>query len=81
LATDIVEYAEMSADLLETTPALTNLLTSRWVNERPHPVVTKYERRAIEQGRICHHFMYERNTTPTSAYPLQEELSMPHIVV
>ncbi|MDX2078931.1 MAG: tRNA (guanosine(46)-N7)-methyltransferase TrmB [bacterium] len=81
LATDIPEYAEMSADLLEATPALTNLLPSRWVNERPHPVVTKYERRAIEQGRICHHFIYERNNTPTPSYPLQEELSMPHIVV
>ncbi len=81
LATDIADYAEMSADLLEATPALTNLLPTRWGNTRPQPVVTKYERRAIEQGRICHYFTYQRNDTPTPAYPLQEELPMPHIVM
>lgn len=81
LATDIVEYAEMSADLLESTPALTNLQPSRWENTRPHPVQTKYERRAITEGRICHYFTYQRNEITTPAYPLIKELQMPHIVI
>ncbi len=81
LATDIADYAEMSADLLENTPALTNLLPTRWENARPHPVQTKYERRAIAEGRICHYFTYQRNSTPTPAYPVEKELHMPHMVI
>jgi tRNA (guanine-N7-)-methyltransferase len=81
LATDIADYAEMSADLLESTPALTNLLPTRWANVRPHPVVTKYERRALDEGRVCHYFTYQRNHTPTPNYPVEEELPMPHIVI
>ena len=46
LATDIVEYAEMSAELLAQTPGLDNLLESAWANTMPGRVITKYEGRA-----------------------------------
>lgn len=81
LATDIADYAEMSAALLESTPALTNTLPNRWTHVRSHPVVTKYERRAIDEGRPCYYFVYQRNATPTPNYPIEKELPMPHLVI
>lgn len=81
LATDIADYAHMSADLLEATPALTNTLPHRWVNAMPNRVVTKYERHALDAGRTCHYFAYQRNHTQTPNYPILEELPMPHMVI
>lgn len=78
LATDIIEYAEMSAELLAKTPGLDNTLPSPWVNALPGRVVTKYEGKARTEGRDCYYFAYQRNTVPI-AIPVQEELNMPHI--
>lgn len=80
LATDIIEYAEMSAELLAETPGLTNQLDTSWVNTMPGRVVTKYEGRAKREGRDCYYFVYQRNTLPAPNLPVIEELDMPHIV-
>jgi hypothetical protein len=81
LATDIIEYAEMSDELLAETPGLNNLLPSRWA-EQPLPgrVVTKYERKAEQEGRTCYYFAYRRNDQPAPVVPIIQELEMPHRV-
>ncbi len=81
LATDIVEYAEMSAALLAETPGLTNRLETPWVYQMPGRVMTKYERKAGQEGRPCHYFAYQRNDQPAPLIPVMEELAMPHIVL
>lgn len=80
LATDIVEYAEMSAVLLAQTPSLTNLLDSTWVHDVPGRFMTKYERKARAAGRLCYYFVYQRNTQPAPVVPVIKESPMPHIV-
>lgn len=80
LATDIVEYAEMSAELLAQTPGLDNLLQSSWVNEMPGRVVTKYEGHALREGRHCYYFAYRRNAQPAPDVPVIEEVEMTHVV-
>lgn len=80
LATDIAEYAEMSAELLAETGGLTNRLETAWVNALPGRVVTKYEGRAQREGRICHYFAYERNATPVPDVAVIKELDMTHVV-
>ncbi|MBZ0305892.1 MAG: tRNA (guanosine(46)-N7)-methyltransferase TrmB, partial [Anaerolineae bacterium] len=80
LATDIIEYAEMSAELLAQTPGLDNRLDMSWALSIPGRVVTKYEGRAKREGRDCYYFAYQRNTTPAPIIPVIEELDMPHIV-
>lgn len=80
LATDIVDYAIMSADLLETTPALVNRLPGRWSYTMPGRVTTKYEAKAAAEGRICHYFAYQRTDAPAPVVPLIEDLPMPHLV-
>ena len=81
LATDILDYAEMSAQLLTDTPGLTAQHHTPWVDSWPGRVLTKYERKARREGRACYYFAYERNTYPAPAIPVKEELPVPHLVV
>jgi len=80
LATDILEYAQMSAELLAATPGLENTLDAPWVSEMPGRIVTKYEGKARREGRDCYYFACRRNTVPAPIVPVREELDMPHIV-
>jgi len=80
LATDIIEYAEMSAELLRETSGLTNTLSSDWVNEMPGRVVTKYEGRAQRVGRTCYDLAYRRNDQAVPEVPVSKEIEMTHVV-
>jgi tRNA (guanine-N7-)-methyltransferase len=80
LATDILDYAEMSAELLAATPGLTNLLDTVWTNDMPGRVITKYEGRARREGRTCYYFAYRRNDIPAPDVLMIEELDMSHLV-
>ena len=80
LATDIIEYAEMSAELLAETPGLDNRLDTPWALTMPGRVVTKYEGRALRDGRDCYYFAYQRNTITAPTIAVIQELDMPHIV-
>jgi tRNA (guanine-N7-)-methyltransferase len=80
LATDIIEYAEMSAQLLRVTSGLDNTLPADWANEMPGRVVTKYEGRAQHDGRACYYFAYRRNQQPVPDVPVGKEIEMTHVV-
>jgi tRNA (guanine-N7-)-methyltransferase len=81
LATDIIAYAEMSAELLRDTPELDNQLRADWSDEPlPGRIVTKYEATARREGRDCYYFHYRRNDQPAPAAPIIREMDMPHIV-
>ena len=80
LATDIIEYAEMSHELLRDTPGLTNLLPVAWADHLDGRIVTKYEATARREGRDCYYFAYQRNHTPAPPVPVIGELVMPHVV-
>jgi tRNA (guanine-N7-)-methyltransferase len=80
LATDIIEYAEMSAELLAATPGLDNTLDTPWASAMPGRTLTKYEGKALREERPCYYLAYRRNTIPPPIVPVIEELEMPHIV-
>ncbi len=80
LATDILAYAEMSAEVFAHSPALTNLHDTPWVHAMPGRVITKYEAKAAREGRPCYYFAYRRNTHPAPAVPVITESPMPHLV-
>jgi tRNA (guanine-N7-)-methyltransferase len=80
LATDIREYAEMSADLLRETRGLVNTLPTPWGDVLPGRIVTKYEATARREGRDCYYFVYRRDETPAPHVPVTEESPMPHFV-
>ena len=82
LATDILEYAEMSHEILVDTPGLDNLLDARWSDEPlPGRIITKYERTAQREGRDCYYFAYRRNDVPALEIPVIKEVEMPHVVL
>ncbi len=82
LATDILEYAEMSDALLQKTPSLANLLPTQWTNHYPERLTTtKYESKGFREGREGHYFVYQRNTHPALDMPVIKELDMPHAVI
>jgi tRNA (guanine-N7-)-methyltransferase len=81
LATDIVEYAEMSAELLAETSTLTNLQSTPWTNSIPGRTITKYEKRAIKEGRPNHYFLYQRNDQPALDIPVYKDAPMPHLIL
>jgi tRNA (guanine-N7-)-methyltransferase len=90
LATDILEYAEMCAELFRNTRGLTNLNQNsiplygagfEWVHEMPGRVVTKYEAKAREAGSTCYYFVYRRNELPVPGVPVIKDVEMPHVIV
>ena len=81
LATDIVAYAQMSTELLENTPGLTNMHDTSWVDYLPGRIMTKYEKKARKAGRDCYYFAYQRNDIPGPDVPIVKEFEMPHIVI
>jgi len=82
LATDIVEYAEMSHELLQNTPGMDNLLEAVWVNHLPErPMITKYEAKGMQEGRVGNYFKYMRNCHPAPDVPVKEEWPVPHVVL
>lgn len=80
LATDILEYAELSAALLAETIGLENRLSTPWAAELPGRAVTRYEGKAQREGRPCYYFVYRRTATPAPPLPVVQELPMPHLV-
>ena len=80
LATDIEAYAQMSHALLRATPTLTNEFETAWVNHYPDRARTKYEQKALQEGRTIHYFVYQRNTHPALDLPVIKESPMPHLV-
>ncbi len=81
LATDIIDYATMSHELLSASPYFTNQLSTGWASQMDGRIVTKYEAKARREGRECYYFHYRRNHTPTPPLPVKKELEMPHMVM
>ncbi|MCA9910486.1 MAG: tRNA (guanosine(46)-N7)-methyltransferase TrmB [Anaerolineae bacterium] len=80
LATDILEYAEMSHELLAETSGLDNVLAVPWAGELSERIITKYEMKARREGRSCYYFAYRRNQQPAPTMTVVQELPMPHLV-
>ncbi len=82
LATDIVDYAEMSHELLAEASGLTNELDAPWVNDFPERLITtKYEEKGIREGRPGNYFKYRRNDTVIPDVPVMEEWTVPHVII
>lgn len=80
LATDIREYADMSAEHLAQTPGLTNTHAPEpWAWERTVGVMTKYESKGYKEGRSGHYFVYRRSDQPAPDLPVIRDQPMPHI--
>lgn len=82
IATDHPVYQEHIALHLSRTPYFDSAADAPFVVADPTRFVTKYERKALAEGRVCHYYRWRRNLTPAvNIFPLPPELPMPHAIV
>jgi tRNA (guanine-N7-)-methyltransferase len=82
IATDHAEYAEVITEHLGWTPYFDSLLPTPFINEAEERPRTKYEMKALIEGRPCYYFQWHRNNVlAPDNFPLPKELPMPHVVL
>ncbi len=83
IATDDPGYQAHIADCLQRTPYFTSRTGQLFVTDDPTRVRTKYELKALQEGRTCHYFQFGRNETPTAVntFPVPKEFPMPHAII
>lgn len=82
IATDHAEYAYWIADCLTRSPHFSSQ------SQAPYEVLdysrlgTKYEQKALVEGRSCYYFSWQRNGRKArNRFPVPKELLMPHAVI
>jgi tRNA (guanine-N7-)-methyltransferase len=82
IATDHAEYAYWIADCLGRSPHFSSQ------NQAPYKLLdcsrlgTKYEQKALVEGRSCYYFSWQRNGQEAAdRFPVPKELPMPHAVI
>lgn len=82
IATDHVDYAAWIVERLERTPYFNSRLDSTYVNEDNDRIISKYEQKGFDEGRIGHYFKWRRNETDApNIFPIPKELPMPHVII
>lgn len=82
IATDHAGYAEWIASQLALSPYFDSRLDRPYTIQDENRLRTKYELKALAQGRPCFYFKWRRNSvTIADTFPIHEELPMPHVVL
>ena len=81
IATDHADYAVWITERLERTPYFNSRHASTFVTGDAHRIHTKYEKQAIEVGRTCHYYHWQRNETAAPSFATPEEYPMPHVIL
>ncbi|RMH01074.1 MAG: tRNA (guanosine(46)-N7)-methyltransferase TrmB [Chloroflexi bacterium] len=82
IATDHAEYAAWITAVLQQTPWFYSRTDTPFLTDDPERTRTKYELKALAEGRICHYYKWQRNDKPVSdLFPVPEEFPMPHVIL
>lgn len=82
IATDHAAYAAVIADCLAQTPYFESRLRVPFATEDEARFHTKYELKALAEGRRCYYFEWRRNAIAApDDFPVPKELTMPHVVL
>lgn len=82
IATDHVDYAAWIVERLERTPYFNSRLATTYVNEDNGRLISKYEQKGFDEGRIGHYYKWQRNDTAApNIFPIPKELPMPHVIL
>lgn len=82
VATDDKNYAAWIQDAFEGCSFFENLYTVDFLTEDKDRLRTKYEQKALADGRTCYYFKHIRSALPPpDIFPILEELPMPHVIV
>lgn len=82
IATDHADYQEVITEAIEATPYFNSRLTTTFITEDKDRLQTKYELKAIKEGRTSQYYKWQRNRTvaPNIFFP-PKEYEMPHVVL
>jgi tRNA (guanine-N7-)-methyltransferase len=82
VATDDPDYAAAIVTLLEQSPYFHSRLDVSSATEDNSRLRTKYELKALTEGRTCTYFYWLRNrVTAVDDFPIPQEFNMPHLVL
>jgi tRNA (guanine-N7-)-methyltransferase len=82
LATDHSEYAEWISTCLERSPHFDSRLAFPYVTREDDRLRTKYEVKALAEGRTCYYFKWQRNHQKApNVFSIPQEFPMPHAVI
>ncbi|MDJ0752048.1 MAG: tRNA (guanosine(46)-N7)-methyltransferase TrmB [Ardenticatenaceae bacterium] len=82
IATDDPGYQEVIEDCLARTPYFVPRYNEPYLLNDPDRLVTKYEQKALREGRQPRYYLWRRNGQPAeSRLKAPQELQMPHVVV
>lgn len=82
IATDDPGYQAHIAACLQRTPYFESRTDQLFVTDDPTRVRTKYELKALREGRVCHYFQFGRNqSTAVDKFPTPQEFPMPHAII
>jgi tRNA (guanine-N7-)-methyltransferase len=92
MATDDPGYQEHIAACMARTPYFVSRNDTLFLTDDPTRVRTKYELKALREGRVCHYFQFVRNDTEDnkaantavslfSSFPTPQEHPMPHAIL
>ncbi|MEZ4519612.1 MAG: hypothetical protein R3C44_23205 [Chloroflexota bacterium] len=82
ISTDHADYAGAIDLYLEQTPYFTSRRTTSYSHDAADRVGTKYEQVALQEGRRCYYFRWQRNDVPVEkTFPIPKEQPMPHVVL
>ena len=82
IATDDPGYQEHITEVLEATSYFGSRSGRTFETEDLERIRTKYELKALAEGRTCHYYHWGRNgQAAENIFPFLQELDMPHIVI
>lgn len=82
IATDHADYADVVAELLGNSAYFEESSHAMGVIAGTRLVRTKYERKALAEGRSCHYFSRRRNALAAPRlFAVPEEMPMPHAIL
>lgn len=82
IATDDAGYQDHITDCLERTPYFQSRTGRTSVTEDNERLRTKYELKALAEGRTCKYFKWARNEhSAENLFPTPKDLEMPHVIL
>lgn len=82
IATDHADYAEAITALLAGSPTFESRNDEPVLTAAVQRLRTKYELKALAEGRHCYYYYWQRNTVDAAnVFPVPKELPMPHAVL
>lgn len=84
IATDHPDYQPVVTNCLERTPYFHSRMATTYTTIDNTRFRTKYEQKALDEGRVPFYYKWKRNTITANApdaYPIPQEQEMPHAVI